>query len=347
MTPHAWAICEALFAGTAAPGMCNPDDHRTLHLRAHPSQAQIDNDHRADPTPTRRDDRVGRIALISGDWTGRGFSSSVIIRTTLQDLESRAGVGVTGGGTILPIPDVLRLAGHANLYLAVFDKATGQRWICSAPDASRPAQRIMLIARDGGCTKPCCTVRRLRLPGPSRHATGPTAATPRQRHGPRLRPRQPAVDDDGWTTKMNDHHDVEWMPPPPSTPAKPAPTTTTAPNGSYAHPTETGRGRRTRTIETEPGSVLGCGPWLAHGGPFALIWSVDVASTSGLGRAASSLRRVRTVSLSSPTRSALPSPVGIGRTSTSSCTADGRVIEPNLEFDRLRRRCRRSLPAPS
>ncbi|MGV0646799.1 DUF222 domain-containing protein, partial [Mycolicibacterium sp. XJ2546] len=92
-----------------------------------PTQAQIDNDHR---TLTQRQHdalvAVGRIALMSGELGQlNGLPVSIIIRTTLQDLESRAGVGTTGGGTVMPITDVIRLAGHANHYLAVFDKATG------------------------------------------------------------------------------------------------------------------------------------------------------------------------------------------------------------------------------
>ena len=88
-----------------------------------------------------------------------GLPVSIIIRTTLQDLESRAGVGTTGGGTLMPINDVIRLAGHAHHWLAVFDKATGQALdLFRARRTASPAQRIMLIARDGGCTKPCCAV---------------------------------------------------------------------------------------------------------------------------------------------------------------------------------------------
>ncbi|MFV9636886.1 DUF222 domain-containing protein, partial [Mycobacterium neumannii] len=160
LTPEAWAVWEAIFAKYAAPGMCNPDDAQPC-TSGTPSQAQIDNDHRS--LAQRQHDAliaVGRIALMSGEL-GRlnGLPVSIIIRTTLQDLESRAGVGTTGGGTRMPISEVIRLAGHANHYLAVFDQATG-----SALDLFRtkriasPAQRIMLIARDGGCTKPCCTV---------------------------------------------------------------------------------------------------------------------------------------------------------------------------------------------
>ena len=131
-----------------------------MHL-GNPSQAQIDNDHRS--LAQRQHDAllaVGRIALMSGELGQlNGLPVSVIIRTTLQDLESRAGIGVTGGGTRMPIKDVIRMAGHANHYLAVFDNATGSALdLFRARRVASPAQRIMLISRDGGCTKPCCTV---------------------------------------------------------------------------------------------------------------------------------------------------------------------------------------------
>ncbi|WP_156613617.1 DUF222 domain-containing protein, partial [Mycobacterium sp. 852002-51961_SCH5331710] len=126
LTPEAWAVWEAIFAKYAAPGMCNPDDPEPC-TSGTPTQAQIDTDHRT--LAQRQHDAllaVGRIALMSGHL-GRlnGLPVSIIIRTTLQDLQSRAGVGTTGGGTVMPITDVIRLAAHANHYLAVFDKATG------------------------------------------------------------------------------------------------------------------------------------------------------------------------------------------------------------------------------
>ena len=129
--------------------------------RAPPAQAQIDNDDRT--LAQRQHDAmlaIGRIALMSGELGHlNGLPVSVIIRTTLQDLESRAGIGVTGGGTKLPIADVIAMAAHAHHHLAVFDGATGQALaLYRTKRVASPAQRIMLIARDGGCTKPCCTV---------------------------------------------------------------------------------------------------------------------------------------------------------------------------------------------
>ncbi|HEX2212105.1 MAG TPA: DUF222 domain-containing protein, partial [Mycobacterium sp.] len=218
LTPEAWAIYEAIFAKSAAPGMCNPDDDEPC-VSGTPSQEQIDNDYRT--LAQRRHDAliaVGRNALSSGELgQHNGLPTSVIIRTTLQDLESRAGVGVTGGGTVMPIADVIRLAGHANHWLAVFDNATGCALdLFRARRVASPAQRIMLIARDGGCTKPCCTVpaygsqvhhalrdwadggntnvNELALAcGPDNRLVGKTG---------------------GWTTTINTDGEVEWIPPP-------------------------------------------------------------------------------------------------------------------------------------
>ncbi len=218
LTPEAWATLEAIFAKYAAPGMCNPDDPEPC-TSGTPSQAQIDNDHRS--LAQRQHDALvvaGRIALMSGELGQlNGLPVMVIIRTTLQDLESRAGVGVTGGGTIIPIKDVIRLGAHAHHSLAVFDGATG-----SALDLFRtkriasPAQRLMLIARDNGCTKPCCTV--------GAYGTQVHHVTADWAHGGNTN-----IDDlglacgpdnrlvnthGGWTTRMNDRHEVEWIPPP-------------------------------------------------------------------------------------------------------------------------------------
>ena len=125
--------------------MCNPDDPNPAPPGT-PSQAQIDNDHRS--LAQRQHDAliaIGRIALMSGELGQlNGLPVSVIIRTTLQDLESRAGVGVTGGGTTMPIKDVVRMGAHAHHYLAVFDGASGSALDCSGPAGSPPP-------RNGSC----------------------------------------------------------------------------------------------------------------------------------------------------------------------------------------------------
>ena len=158
LDPEAIAVWEPLFAKFAAPGMCNPADDHPCTLGT-PTQEQIDHDYR---TPAQRQHdamiAVGRIALMSNLGQLNGLPVAMIIRTTLGELHSLAGIAVSGGGTKIPIRDVIRMAGHASHHLAIFDDATGAalNYFRTRRTAS-PAQRIMLIARDGGCTKPCCT----------------------------------------------------------------------------------------------------------------------------------------------------------------------------------------------
>ena len=79
--------------------------------------------------------------------------------TTLQDLESGTGSAVTGGGSLLPMSDVIRMAAHAHHYLAVFDKHTHEAlYLARAKRIAPAAHRIVLHARDRGCTFPGCTV---------------------------------------------------------------------------------------------------------------------------------------------------------------------------------------------
>jgi hypothetical protein len=210
-------VWEVIFAKYAAPGMCNPADEAPC-TSGTPTQAQIDNDTRS--LAQRQHDAllvVGRIALMSGDL-GRlnGLPVSVIIRTTLQDLESRAGIGVTGEGTKIPIKDVIRMGGHANHYLAVFDKATNQALaLFRARRTASAAQRIMLIGREGGCSKPCCTAGAYRVQ--VHHARKPW------RHGGYTNVDDMTlacggdnrdVEDRGWQTTINARGECEWTPPP-------------------------------------------------------------------------------------------------------------------------------------
>lgn len=217
LTPEAAAVWEVLFAKFAAPGMCNPDDDEPCTCGT-PTQAQIDNDHRS--LAQRQHDAllvVGRIALMTDLGQLNGLPVSVIVRTTLQDLESRAGIGVTGGGTKIPIRDLIRMGAHASHYLAVFDQATGAALnYFRARRVASPAQRIMLIARDGGCTKPGCTVG---VYGCQAHHGEADWAAGGHTNVDTLAlacgPDNRQVDDDGgYTTTINDHGDVEWHPPP-------------------------------------------------------------------------------------------------------------------------------------
>ena len=153
------AVVEPLLAKYAAPGMCNPDDESPC-VTGTPSEEAIEADTRT--AAQRNHDAlvtIGRNALMSGDLgQHNGLPVSLIVTTTLQELEAGAGVAVTAGGSKLPVPDVIRLAAHAWHYLAVFDDATlVPLYFGRTKRIATPAQRLVLFARDRGCTRPGCT----------------------------------------------------------------------------------------------------------------------------------------------------------------------------------------------
>jgi Domain of unknown function (DUF222) len=86
-------------------------------------------------------------ALLASGKLGQhnGLPASIIVTTTLKDLETAAGKGLTGGGTLLPMSDVIRLARHAHHYLAIFDKGKAIGLYHTKRLAS-PGQRIVLYA---------------------------------------------------------------------------------------------------------------------------------------------------------------------------------------------------------
>ena len=74
-------------------------------------------------------------------------TTTIIVSTTLRELQAGAGRGLTGGGTLLPMSDVIRLASHAHHYLAIFDKGRALALYHTKRLAS-PGQRIVLYAKD-------------------------------------------------------------------------------------------------------------------------------------------------------------------------------------------------------
>jgi hypothetical protein len=174
LTPEARATLEAVLAKLAAPGMCNPLDDMPC-VDGAPSQAAIDKDTRS--AAQRNHDGLNaalRTMLASGELgQHNGLPASIIVTTTLGELEAAAGRGLTGGGSILPMSDVIRLARHARHYspasgrypLAIFDKGKALALYHTkrlapplAGGTPTPAQRIVLYAKDRGCTAPGCTV---------------------------------------------------------------------------------------------------------------------------------------------------------------------------------------------
>jgi hypothetical protein len=140
----------------------------------------------------------------------------IIVTTTLQDLESGAGQAVTAGGTLLPMRDLIRMASHAYHYLTVFDKHTNcALYLGRTHRVASPAQRIVLHARDRGCTRPGCTASGYRCH--VHHAVTDWAVggqTNIDELALACPPDNRMVKPGGWTTRKRKDGRTEWIPPP-------------------------------------------------------------------------------------------------------------------------------------
>jgi hypothetical protein len=215
LDPEGRATWEPILAKHAAPGMGNPEDPEP-RTSGTPSQDQIDHDTRSHGQ--RCHDAfvaVGRTALTSGELgQHNGLPVTVIVSTTLQDLQSAAGSAVTGGGSLLPMRDLIRMASHAHHYLVVYDKHTNEPlYLGRSRRCASAGQRIVLHHRDRGCTKPGCTVSG--YDSQVHHVNGWA-----RHHG------QTNIDEevlacgadnrlaeDGWTVRIR-RGVAEWLPPP-------------------------------------------------------------------------------------------------------------------------------------
>ncbi|ORA52846.1 hypothetical protein BST24_27190, partial [Mycobacteroides franklinii] len=214
LDPETRAYLDAVFTKLAAPGMCNPADQTPL-VDGEPSPEAAEHDTR---TPAQRNHDALRACLRSTLASGNlgshhGLPVTVIVTTTLKELESAAGIAITGAGTRLPMPDLIRAAAHAHHYLSIFDDDGRPLYLGRAKRIASPNQRIVLHARDRGCTHPGCHV-----PGylcQVHHIDewaegGPTdidnltfACGPHHR-----------LLGHGWTTRKRTDGTTEWTPPP-------------------------------------------------------------------------------------------------------------------------------------
>jgi hypothetical protein len=214
---EARATFEAVFAKWAGPGMCNPDDDAAC-VDGSPTQAHIDNDQRS-PAQRNHDalKAMGRSVLTSGELgQHNGLPATIVVSTTLQELESGIGHAVTGGGTLLPMSDVIRLASNSHHYLVIYDKHTQEPlYLGRTKRLASAGQRIVLQAQDRGCTFPGCTVPAY---GCQVHHAEMDWAKGGQTNitdeclacGPHNRLVKPG----GWRTRKRKDGRTEWIPPP-------------------------------------------------------------------------------------------------------------------------------------
>lgn len=217
LTAEARAVVEAVMAKLAAPGMCNPEDEHPC-VDGETSEQHTGSDGR---TQAQRNHdalvAMGRMALMSGGLgKHNGLPVTVIASVTVQDLEKGAGLAVTGGGTRLPIPTLIRMAARAHHYLYIYDKHTSESlYLGRTKRLASAAQRIVLHARDRGCTRPGCTVC-----GYNAQVHHAVADWNNDGHtnideltfacGPDNR----LIEKTGWTTRKRPDGRTEWLPPP-------------------------------------------------------------------------------------------------------------------------------------
>lgn len=217
LTPEARATLDPILGRYGAPGMCNPADEHPC-ISGTPSAEAIATDTRT--AAQRNHDAlvaIGRNALSSGELgQHNGLPVTIVVTTTLRELETMAGIGLTASGAQIPIADVIRMAAHANHYLAVFENhCEVPLYLGRSKRIASPAQRLVLHARDRGCTRPGCTcppdrcqchhARQDFAAGGRTDITDLTLACPKSNR---------LVRNGGWTTRIRDDGRVEWIPPP-------------------------------------------------------------------------------------------------------------------------------------
>jgi Domain of unknown function (DUF222) len=179
LTSEARAVIEAVWAKLGAPGRCNPDEQSPPCVDGQPSAEAVAGDTRC--TGQRNHDALvamGRALLASGTLgSHNGLPVTMIITTTLQDLEKATGHAVTGGGSLLPMSEVIRQAAAANHYLAV-----RQPHRTTALPRARPTMRLPGTTAHALRQRPRLHLSRLHRPGLSQ--PGPS-------RGDRLGQRRP------------------------------------------------------------------------------------------------------------------------------------------------------------
>jgi hypothetical protein len=215
--PELQAEMEPWFAKFAAPGMCNPDDEHPTVL-GDPTDEAAARDSRSHPQ--RQHDALK--ALVRGRLGDpklgqhNGLPVTVIVTATVQDLQNNTGHAVTAGGTLLPIPDLIRMAAHAYHYLALFDGVNGRAlWLGRTKRIATADQRIILHAKDRGCTRPGCDA-------PGYHSVVHHAARDWKNGGNTdiddltlaCDPDNQLVETGGWDTRKLASGQTHWIPPP-------------------------------------------------------------------------------------------------------------------------------------
>ncbi|MEV6095218.1 DUF222 domain-containing protein [Nocardia sp. NPDC051981] len=163
ITPELRALLDAVFAKLARPGMCNLEDAESLTATAGFIEDKV-----LDAAAGRdRRDAAQRThdALLAMLQPGvdlselgyhRGMPVEIVLTMSLADLERGTGVATTASGTQISMNEALRMAEGTNPVLAVLDGKGMPLYLQRSRRTANHAQRLALLARDKGCTRPGC-----------------------------------------------------------------------------------------------------------------------------------------------------------------------------------------------
>jgi hypothetical protein len=96
----------------------------------------------------------------SSDNASNTIGSDAVANTNPREApntSAASGYGVTSYGTLIPVDELLRRAGEANIIPVILNDTGGIMAYGRSRRLASPAQRRALAARDGGCVRPGCT----------------------------------------------------------------------------------------------------------------------------------------------------------------------------------------------
>ena len=215
-TPELRAAMDAVLAKFAAPGMCNPAD-QTPTVAGEPSPERAEADTRT-PAQRQHDALGAMLRSVLGDpklGQHRGLPVTIIATATVEQLSSGVGHAVTGGGIRIPMRDLIRMASHAYHYLCVFESHSERPiYLGRTKRIASADQRIVLHAKDRGCTAPGCDVPGYLAEVHHVEEWAVGGGTDIDKLTFACGPHHRLLTPGGWKTRKRKDGRTEWLPPP-------------------------------------------------------------------------------------------------------------------------------------
>ncbi|MFE3260813.1 DUF222 domain-containing protein [Nocardia sp. NPDC059229] len=163
ITPELRALLDVVFAKLARPGMCNLEDPESPTATAGVIDSKVlEAAARRDRRDAGQRTHDALFALLQPGvdpaklGSHRGLPVQAILTMSVADLERGSGVATTASGGHVSINEALKLAEGTRPVLAVLDADGLPLYLGRCERLATPAQRLALIARDRGCTRPGC-----------------------------------------------------------------------------------------------------------------------------------------------------------------------------------------------